>query len=357
MKLNHLVFPILAMLLVLLITACGNDQADEQVVDTTIRPAKIFRVTTQEMVQRHQFIGRVEAARTVDMSFQVPGLLQQYLVREGQEVLKGTLLATLDPEDYELAVREARVQLNIAEQDLKRKASLLRDRGISESMVDDARALRDLRQVHLEQAVERLEDTRLLAPFSGYVSRRFVDGQVNIQAAQPVLRLLDLNTLNIVTSIPEDLVATVTADRIASLQADFSFAPGQTFALRPLENAGEAGSVAQTYEVTFQMDRPSDWNVLPGMTATVNVELNNAGNSTGIVIPENALVAGAGDSYHVWLYDPATGNVARRQIQVGVLTPMGVQIRQGLNPGDLLVAAGAQQLIDGMRVRPLNADY
>lgn len=356
--------PVLAGIVILLIAGCTEGPAEISAAAEYVRPAKVHRVSTNDSSRQHRFVGRVDAAQTVDMSFQVPGLLAAFKVLEGQEIEAGSALASLDPEDYALAVREAEVQLNIAQQDLQRKQSLLKDKGISESSVDDARALRDLRQVRLEQAIENLEDTKLQAPFQGYVSKRFVDANVNIAAGQPVLRLLDLNTLNVVASIPEDLVATVTADRINAINARFAFAPNMTFPLVPLENAGEAGNVAQTFDVTFQMARPivtddsPGWNILPGMTATVEVLLRGFENAAPIIIPESALVAGpAENQFQVWMFDADSGGVTPRQVQIGPLTDAGVVIVGGLSPDELIIAAGANQLLPGMRVRPLNQDF
>ena len=84
--------------------------------------------------------GRVDAAQTVDLSFEVAGPLARLDVKEGQSVKSGELVAALDPKDFQLALREAEVQLKLARQDLLRKQKLIKDRGISQSLVDDAQA-------------------------------------------------------------------------------------------------------------------------------------------------------------------------------------------------------------------------
>ena len=242
---------VLLLFLVVALTACNREPPPEP-VNQAIRPAKLFRVAAVENTTRHSFVGKVEAAQTVDMSFQVPGRLAKLDILEGQQLPRGTLIAALEPDDYDLAVREARVQLNIARQDFDRKKSLLKDKGISESLVDDARALYQLRQVHLAQARENLADTKMLAPFdNAYVSKRFVDNHVNVTGGQPIVRLYDMNTLHIVTSVPEAMRATATNDQVRDLYTTFSFLPGERFPLTVRETSGEGGNVAQTYEVTL----------------------------------------------------------------------------------------------------------
>jgi RND family efflux transporter MFP subunit len=275
-------------------------------------------------------------------------------VREGQFVEADSLIASLDPTDFKLALRKAGVQLKLATQDLERKKKLLRDRGISKSLVDDALAIFELRQVTFEQAAEALADAKLIAPFDGFVAKRFTDNHVNVRSGDPIIRLNDLSELFVYASIPEILFATVSAESIVSLSAKFAFAPEQSFVLEFRESTGEAESVAQTYKVTFAMKRPDGLNIMPGMTATVEVELNARANSSpGITIPITALVSNAEREFFVWLYDPVTTKVTKRLVKVGAVSGGGVPVVDGLRDGEMIVATGASHLQAGMKVRVL----
>ena len=322
----------------------------------SVRPARIFEITAQDTLLKHSYIGRIEAVQTIDVSFEVSGPLDILPVREGQNIPAGTLLAALDPTDYELARREAEGQLSLAQQDLERKRKLLTRNGISESAVDDAQALTNLRQVRLEQAIEDLNDARIYAPFDAYVARRFTDSKVNVTDGQPILRLLDLSELLIVTNVPEGLLATATPERVESLRARFSFLPQQSFELTYRENRGEANAVAQTYEITFAMPPPTGINLLPGMTARVDIALRPIDQGPpAIHIPTSALVAQAKrkEGFFVWRYDPDTQVVSKVPIKVGQLNAQGVHVLSGLSDGDLIVTSGAAQLQQGMSVRRL----
>jgi RND family efflux transporter MFP subunit len=337
-------------LLVLLI-GCTAEQTPTP-VDQCIRPARIFLVSTGRAAVQHKFVGRVEASQTVDVSFEVGGPLEQLPVREGQTIPQGDLIAALDATDYRLAVREAEVQLRLARQDLDRKRQLLAESGISRSIVDDAQAQFELRQVALERARENLSDTRISAPFNAQIARRFTDNHVIVKPGDPIVRLMDLNELFVVANVPESILATATADRVLDTHAEFAFIPGRKFDLEYLENRGESSAVAQTFEVTFVMPRPTEWNILPGMTATLTVELDPA-NADSVTIPSSALVAGTESRFHVWRYDPTTQDVHRIEVEIGAPVEGGISIRSGLRDGDLIVASGASHLQVGMKVRML----
>ena len=344
----------MALILLLAVLAGCEPTTVTEVEEQSIRPARLFLISSEPQTTTHEFVARVAAAQTVDMSFEVSGPLEKLLVREGQTITKGSLIASVDKTDYELAVREASVQRKLALQDLDRKKKLLRDRGISRSQVDEALAIYELRQVNFEQAREALSDTDMFAPFDGYVAKRFTDNHVNVRAGDKIIRLNDLSELFVYASIPEKLLATVSADSIVSTVARFAFAPGESFPLEYRENTGEAESIAQTYKVTFAMKPSETLNILPGMSASVFVELstpNEAGQD--IIIPITSLVSSPEKEFYVWLYDSETTGVVKRTVEIGQIKASGVQVLKGLNDGELIVATGASQLQTGMKIRVL----
>ncbi len=323
-------------------------------VDQSVRPARLVTAQSRGTVTIHEFVARVEAAQSIDLSFELDGVLAELPVREGQTLGRGELVAALDPTDFHLAVREAELEVQLASQDLDRKIKLLAQNGIAASLVEDARALHQLQQVRLEQRREALAKSRIVAPFDAHVARRYLDNHVRVKASDPVVRLNDLHELQVVAGIPEQLLVTVNTDRVVWLAAIFPFAPERGFPLTYREIRGEADAVAQTYEVSFAMRRPPQFNVLPGMTAAVRVTLRPPANSPkGVRLPVGALVSGPDKQLFVWLFDPETQGVNKRRVRVGTPDEHGVPILSGLDGGELVVATGANQLLEGMRVRPL----
>lgn len=337
----------------LLASACGQQVASEP-ADQSVRPARIFVVQNTLDTRRHEFVGRVEAAQSIDVSFEVSGPLAMLPVLEGQTIQHGELVAALEATDFELAVREAEVELQLARQDLERKRKVLSQKSIARSVVDDALSIYELQRVRLEQARQSLRESKILAPFDAYVARRFVDNFVNVGVGEKIARLNDLHSLLVVANVPEGLLATVNQEQVLSIYAHFDFIPDERFALTYKENRGEADAVAQTYEVSLQMQRPSQWNILPGMTARVDIEFRQPGDAAASsLIPASALVAGADKQFYVWRFDPQTMLVSRTPVTVGAPKTAGVEIISGLTDGDLIVATGASQLQPGMRVSML----
>ena len=210
------------------------------------------------------------------------------------------------------------------------------------------------RRCALARARESLNDSRLHAPFDAFVARRYVDNFVNVNAGQQIVRLNDLHRLLVVANVPEILAATGNEEQLADLYATFDFAGERRFPLELHENRGEADPVAQTYEVSMLMERPESPNVLPGMTATVHIEMRQVGSDEATVfVPADALVSDPQGNFFVWLFDPETLYVERRNVSAGAPGSAGVPIQRGLVDGDMIVATGAAQLREGMQVRIL----
>ena len=322
--------------------------------DQSIRPAKLFEVRDARRVIEHRFVGRVEALRVVDLSFEVAGPVVELPILEGQEVKAGDLLAALDTRDFELAVKEAEVQVKIALQDLQRKQKVLAQQSIARSTVEDARSNYELQVVRLAKARERLDDSRIFAPFDATVAQRYVDNHVNIERGARVARLLDLGKLLVVGNVPEALAATANEEQLISLHAEFDFLPTEEFALVPYENKGEADTVAQTYEYAFMMDRPNQWNILPGMSATIHAKLKDPSADALAYIPANSLVSAADKSLFVWVYDDSSQEVEKRRVVVGAPEARGFPVLEGLSGAERIVTTGASQLQPGMRVQPFS---
>ncbi|MBB4285649.1 efflux RND transporter periplasmic adaptor subunit [Roseospira goensis] len=330
-----------------------------------VRPARLAEARPADGTEVHAFAARTEAVQVVDLSFRVPGLLQDLPVNEGELVSAGSVIARLDPTDYERRVREAEVNLTSARQDFERKRQLVGQNAVSRQAFDDARNALDLAEVALEEAQQNLEYTILTAPFDAIVSRRLLESYTNVQAGQPVVRVQDVSEIRVSADIPEYLVALTRGDQAAAVEAVFPFLAERSFPLAFRELSTEANDVAQTYRIEFGMPRPEDVNILPGMTATLRARTVHAARPEGAVtIPPGALVpadpgsgAESNDAgFFVWVVAGPDGAVARRPVTVSDLTNDTAVVTAGLEPGDRVVTAGVHHLREGMRVRPLETE-
>lgn len=336
----------------LILASCADDTPTPPAQPRLVQLAE---VTAENGETRHEFVGRVEARLSVDMAFQVSGQLAELPLNEGVLIEQGTLVAALDAEDFERAAREARVQLQQANSELERQRTL-HERGIaSQAALDSAQTNYDLREVALQTARRNLGYATLTAPFDALVSRRLVDNFTIVSPGQPVVRLMDVSELRVSIPISEGMVATFDADDLVSLEAAFSFLPGQTFSLVPRELVSEPDAASRTYRAIAALPDNIPANILPGMTATVLAQFaNDASALTGMRIPLAAVSAAPDGSQRVWVFDETAGTVSPQSITTGGFEGETVIVTDGLRAGDRIVTAGISALHDGMAVRPLS---
>lgn len=349
-NLRHLSVVLASAASLLLLSACGDTPPDDD--EAGLRPVRVMTVGAGDALTSRRFVGRVDAVSTVDLSFQVGGRIAELPVQQGSVVPAGRLIAALDPADYRLALREAEVQREQASRDLERQRTLLERGTVSPAAFDQAKTQYDLAEVALDNARRNLSYTRITAPFDALVTRRLVDRHTNVQPNTTVVRVQDVTELRVHINVPEHLVRISSETSLFDVSAFFSQHPDQPFKLEYREHETEPDAVTQTYQVSFGMPRPEDFNVLPGMTVTVEIRTHGAQGDTRFQVPVGALDMTAEGEFRVWVYDPEQRTVSPRPVEVGLLGLDQATVIDGLQAGDMLVTAGTVFLRDGMRVRP-----
>lgn len=332
-----------------LLVGCG-DQAPAPAADV-VRPVLMQTVGESAVDSGLRFPGRVRAVRRAELAFNVAGELVELPVNEGQTVQAGDLIAAVDPEPFEIRLAAARAEFEKAETDYQRVAQIWEQtQAVARAEVDQKRTAMEVARSRYAAARKEFEDSRLLAPFSGIISRRFVENFRSVQAKEPIVSLQDLGELEVVIHVPERIVQR--APRRVAARVQFEALPGQTFPVQLTSYSSEADPQTQTYEVVLSMTRPPEANILPGMAAEVLPQAADQDNAA-LTVPVEAIFVGSDGTSFVWVVDPETSRVTRRAIEVGDLMADGAIVLAGLEAGETVVTAGVHQVRDDMRVRAL----
>lgn len=312
-------------------------------------------------------LGTVTPVATATVRAQVSGVLQQVLFSEGQMVSRGQLLAVIDPRPFEIALMQARgqlqrdeAQLDVARVNERRYRQLLAQDSIARQEVDAQVAL--VKQLEGTVAIDRaavrsaelnLDYSRITAPVAGRIGLRSIDvgNLVGPSDTAGLVAITQLDPIDVVFALPQDTVpelrkaltggkplAVTTYDRTRSTPV----ATGRFLALDNLVDA-QTGTVRAKarFENTKQQLFPNQF---------VNVRLKLRDINDAIAVPVSA-VRNGGDGPFVYVLDPTTSTVALRRVERGLSTPDLTQILSGLEPGEQVITEGADRLTDGASVR------
>lgn len=330
----------------------GSKEAEAEIV----RPVKMIEVAAVDE-RTYRFATVIRSSRSVDLAFPVAGVLVELNALEGTPVAEGQVLGQLDPRDFQNKVDQAQAAFDLAASDLQRFEQLAASGAVSTQALEQAQAQFVTSRTRLQEAQKMLADTRLLAPFDGVVARRMVEQFANLQPKQPVLRFQALRPLEGVIQIPETLMLyAANREQNGPLPMFLTFAgwPERQVPARLKEVSTEAAPGTQTYQVVVELDPPAGMNILPGMSATLTAVRSGAADGVvTVTVPPLAVVVDPARGNLVWVYDPQTQRVERRNVDVGQMRGNGIEISGGVFPGEFVVVAGLSELRDGMKVRPL----
>ena len=333
-----------------------------------IRPVKTVTLRSNGKGGLWQYYGTLQGGKRVDLSFRVSGPVKSINVEKGASVRKGQLLATLDPRDYQTQLKQAQstqaqaqAQYENAKADFKRYENLYKQKVVPKATYDTYKtqmnvALSSLNVAKASTTAVRdsLKDTELRAPFDGVIVDRLVESFQDVTAKQTIFILQDISMLEIVFNVPENDV--IWASKAASsgpdsVRAKFDAIPGRTFPLTFKEFVLQADRSTNTFPVTAVMPQQQDVALLPGMTATVEVEISDTQTGQRVfTVPQTAIVT-SGDKTFVWRCD----NNSVTRVPVKQNTPHNngfIEISsEQLKDGNIIVVAGAHLLHEGQKVR------
>jgi RND family efflux transporter MFP subunit len=194
----------------------------------------------------------------------------------------------------------------------------------------------------------------LRAPADGAIAAVRVEVNENVGAGQELFLLIAGSQPEVEVAVPEGMIARVQAGLPVTVKIDAL--PNATFQGRVQEVGVATVGSATTFQVTAALEDPSE-QIRSGMAAEVTFVLPPQDSGENIVVPPLA-VGEDRQGRFVFVLEPGSegvGIVRRRTVQTGRLEG-GIEILEGLSPGELVVTAGVRRLVDGMRVRALEPE-
>ncbi len=336
--------------------------------EKAVRPIAWTQVVETDLTQRRTLSGIVAPVETARLSFEVVGKIQTVNAKLGDVVTKGQILAQLDQRNFQLSLQSAQAQLdkaNVTMIDAKstyeRFSSLIEQALVSQSEFDNAKAMYDsaksavdVAKTQLDIANKNLQDSTLLAPYNGIITKRLIEPSQQIGTGQAAFEIEGDHGLEISLLVPETLIQDLKPDTLLTIR----FPVLSDIAVQgKINEIGTRAESANAFPVTVFILEANE-NLRAGMTAEVDFTFDGVGR-TGykgktITVPLTALSAGLEQKSYVFVYDETAQVVRKRLVQTENILENKVYLSHGLQNGEIIATAGVAFLRDNQKVTLLD---
>ena len=330
--------------------AC-QDSATKEEEPTAVKTTKAIEAP-RESTRSYTFISK--PYRVTELSFRVGGPVKTFDVQNGQFFRKGELIASIDDRDYVIRQKRTATTLAQAESEYRRISALYERDNISAANFEKALADYEKAKTDYDDATNALNDTKIYAPFDGYIQQTHIEKYSDVKASVPVVTFIDLSKVKAEAYITESIASSFQKKEQMNISADFSILPEQTF--KPEETFVTQSTAENniSYLLTLIIDN-KDNSLMGGMTGSIiisyPISFSSSSSVNGtVVIPQTAVCHNSSKGEYVWKIE--NGNTARlTQVKTGRLTKNNsIEITSGLAAGDNIAVSKLYQLSDKKQV-------
>ncbi|MBR1461391.1 efflux RND transporter periplasmic adaptor subunit [bacterium] len=316
--------------------------------------------------------GRVEAKYSIDVMARVAGFLQKKYFNEGDYVKKGQLLFQIDPQEYQLEVRNSQANVNQysalltnSQQELDRANALIKEDLVSHSLVDQSLATRNQNQALLDAARQKLQLARvnlgytsIKSPIDGRIGKvNITEGNYVSLTSGPLVNVSSIDPVYVTFSLrSSDFIKLLRAsDQFKDVDVKVQFEGGNWYGkigvIEFVDNQIDKNSGSIQMRATFE--NPDGW-LVPG--DYMKVSLIAKQKVQFMTVPQASTKGDAMSGYYVWAVDK-DNKIVRKDIKVSDVIDNSWIVESGLNPDDKIVVAGVQNINqEGQKVKILSKE-
>lgn len=344
--------------------------AEKKVSAPAAVPVQVINVIEEDVPRYVTGIGSVLSLQSVVIRPQVDGILTKLLVKEGQQVKSGDLLATIDDRSIRAALEQAKAQLSqsqaqldVAQVDLKRYKLLTVDNSISKQQYDQQQALVNQlkatvlgNQASINASQVQLSYTQIRSPVTGRVGIRNVDegNFLRVSDATGLFSVTQIDPVSVEFSLPQQMLPTL-HDLLASTTpapVNAYLGEGATGTLLGegkltlIDNQVAATTGTIRAKATFDNAAEKLW---PGQLVTVRIQ--TALDRNALKVPPQVVQRGI-DQHYVYRVKGDKVEVVPVKVEY---QDSDLMLISGVNVNDVLVSDGQSRLKDGARIEVVKA--
>jgi len=318
----------------------GTDSLSEKSKQVAVTEMKPEHFTHFVEVQ-----AKVEGDEDVNVSAEVPGTVTSVLVRAGDNVSQGQVLATLDDRAIRQNLDAMKAQYDLATTAYNRQKNLWDQKIGSEMQYLQAKTQKEAMEKQYAALQEQWNMTRIKAPFNGTVDEVSIKAGSAVAPGVPAVRVVNLSSLKVKGEIAESYISKLKSGSDVVLY----FPDMGTEVKTKLTYAGQAiNRLNRTFNVEVRL-APKDGNFHPNQVVVLKIADYT---SNAYTVPVGALQKSS-DGEFVYVTSSEGGkNVVKRKTVTSGMTYNGItEIKNGLSDGDRVITNGYQNVVEGDLVK------
>jgi len=313
---------------------------------------RLVQVKKGEATRSITLPGEVLAYQQATLYAKVAGYVKTVTVDKGDSVKEGTLLADIEVPELLADRAKYEAELKVADLDYQRISAARKNAPdlVVPLAVDTAKGKADIAKANLERTETLLGFAKIIAPFSGVITRRLVDPGAFIPAASSgstaqnsaLFTIMDFSKVRVQTAVPEPEVPLIKNGLAVKISVEEL--PG-----RPLDGSITRFAHAlddSTKTMLAEIELPNEGAALrPGMYASVRIIIERKPDA--LILPSDALLV---EKNRTSIFTIADNKAKRLTIKTGFNDAGVVEIQEGVTPNQSVILLGKQTLVDGQPV-------
>lgn len=311
-------------------------------------PVEAVELKPEMLTETIEAVGTLVADEAVVIRPEVSGRITSIAFEEGAHLTKGQLLVQLDDSVYRAEYAQARASLELNRKNQNRASTLTKTGATSERVLDESNASLRLAEANVDLAKARLDKTTMQAPFDGVVGLRKVSVGDFVKEGQEIVNFQRIDPMKVDFAIPETKAAMLKEGQeievVVDAVPDRKFI-GQVYALDPQVDVG-GRSIFLRAKIAN-----ADGVLKSGYFARVGLVISKIEDA--LMVPEEAIMPTAKGKF-VFVVEAEKAKMT--EVKLGIRRDGKVQIKEGLQAGQIVVTAGHVKIRDGAGVKAIMAD-
>jgi len=335
----------LCFVLIMLLSACDNSPSQKPSRKSSAQLIETVSVSYHSVSIKQTITGTLQAARTVRIINQVPGLLTSLPVYPGDRVVQGETLVQLDDALLKSEVEKAKATLKQAKVDYRRLKDLAPRKLASDSEIAQAHTLNDIAIADLQLKQTELSHSQIKAPFTGLISHRLVEPGDVIPLHNHLLTLIDTSSLKAEIHLSELLLPLIKTGNQVDISIDALGEQKFKGLIQRIYPVIDQDTRQGTIEVTLN---PVPAGALAGQFCRVTIY---AQSKSRLMIPYDTV---RHDKQGAYVFAFIDNKAKRINISTGIQHENLIEVLDGLSDQQQIISKGFFGLKDGMSVKPVS---